>query len=79
MWDNLTTDGDKTGGDRNVLLWKYAENSMDGSRNQQGSLKENGSEKNTYTHNEKELKYLTYIMKKEGLENLTLTGHIEGK
>lgn len=27
----------------------------------------------------RQLKFLGYIMKKEGLKNLTVTGHIEGK
>lgn len=41
--------------------------------------KENRNKKNAYTQNQKRLKIFGHIMRKEGSENVTLTGHNESK
>lgn len=45
---------------------------------QRSSLKENG-EKDTYLGSETELKFLAYMMRKDGLKNLTHIAHIDNK
>lgn len=51
------------------------ENAMEGTCEQEGGLKENSNNK----QRKREPELLGYTMKKEGLENLTLTNHTEGK
>lgn len=46
---------------------------------QRGSLKEIGNKQNAHNQKERELAFLEHIMRKDCLENLTLTGHIEDK
>lgn len=62
--------------ERNAVLQKDIEHSI--VTKQEGCLKENGNRMNSYTHNHKKLKSLIQI-KKEGLENVILTGHNEDK
>lgn len=63
-----------------VVLQKYTENPMGGVIKQRWSLKENVNEKNTSIQNQnRQLKLFGHIIREEGLENLTLKGHTEGK
>lgn len=58
-----------------------AENAIDRTYKQQGSLKENGNSKETYLLiiRNKQIKFLVFMMKKEQLENLTFTRQTEDK
>lgn len=67
----------KTRGNRNVVLQKDAENSMNGVCKQRRSLKENGNKKNTYNQKETDDLSKIHITRKEGGYNFT--GYIEGK
>lgn len=59
---------------------KDADDTMDRVCKQGGSLERNGQKEDTSNQNQKEMvKFLGYLLRKERLENLTLTMHIEGK
>lgn len=78
MWDSVPTDDKKSIGSRNILLQKDTKNNLDIGCKQQGRFKENTDRKNTATG-----KYMWNFFRKmprnEGLEKLTLTGHIESR
>lgn len=61
-----------------MVLQKYTENYTDGERKQRESFKENGNKKNNYELRKRQLKFFGHV-RKVGLENVTLTGHIEYK
>lgn len=66
--------------DRDVVLLTNAENTMDKASEQRGSFKENRIDKENDTYIQEEVtEYQGDILKKEGLGNLTPTGHIESK
>lgn len=76
MLDTHPTEEEKAGGNRNIVLEKNNENSMGEASKQRWSLKENGPKNTTYAHNQEET-FLGYIIWKEGLETLTITGFIK--
>lgn len=78
MLDNLPVDEEKPGGHRNVVLRKDSENSMDGSSNQQVSIKENGNLKNRKFAGPKKTAEISLWVK--GAEkNLTVKEHTDLK
>lgn len=63
-----------------MILQQDDENAIDKAYKRRKSLKQNRNKKDTYIQNQKrQLRFLRHTIRKDFLENLKLTGHIENK
>ena len=79
MLDYIKIDEAQIRSSRNVVLPQNATHIMDSACYKWRSLKD-GKYRQTFTQTirKRQLKFLGHVMRKEGLENLVLTGKIEG-
>lgn len=64
---------------RDAIPQTIYENIMHKARDKQENFKKYRNEEKKYVSSHKELKLVDYMMRKEGIENSTLTGYVKGK